>query len=216
MRIAESHALLFQSKLLLLNSANHSYRRTRTRKDLKRVEHFRSELNRTEAALPRPGLDELALENGDFWLQIYADLIDCASASLDRMRSGMSSREAADRFETATPFGVARESTRSSAMSGPVLGNSRVPWPTTTGKVNRVISSTSWLSSSHRNRAPLPWTCNSRPGLAFSSRTAAATSLERTVVFAQRASVSVVDATYLGFVFKAVQIGLSPGSSHVP
>lgn len=30
-------------------------------------------------------------------------------------------------------FGVARESTRSSAASGPVSGNSRVPWPTTTG-----------------------------------------------------------------------------------
>jgi hypothetical protein len=52
--------------------------------------------------------------------------------------------------------------------------------------------------------------------LAFSSRTAAATSLERMVVFVQRLSVSVVDATYLGFVFNAVQIGLSPGSSHVP
>ena len=33
---------------------------------------------------------------------------------------------------------------------------------------------------------------------------------------AQRGSLSVVDATYLGFVFNAVQIGLSPGSSHVP
>jgi hypothetical protein len=31
------------------------------------------------------------------------------------------------------PFEVARESTRSSAVSGPVSGNSRVPWPTTTG-----------------------------------------------------------------------------------
>ena len=41
-------------------------------------------------------------------------------------------------------------------------------------------------------------------------------SLERTVVFAHRGSVSVVDATYLGFVFNAVQIGLSPGSSHAP
>src|SRR5205807_5683041 len=63
MRIAKSHALMFQSKLLLLNSANHSYRRTRSRKDLKRVEHFRSELNRTEAALRRTARVELALEN---------------------------------------------------------------------------------------------------------------------------------------------------------
>ena len=109
MWIAKSHALVFQSKLLLLNSANHSYRRTRTRKDLKRVEHFRSELHRTEAALPRTGLDELASENGDFWLQIYAELIDCATASLDRMRSGMSSREAADRFETATDVQMLEE-----------------------------------------------------------------------------------------------------------
>src|SRR5690349_16652887 len=53
MTIAKSHALMFQSQLLLLNAANHSYRRTRTRKDLKRVEHFRSELHRTEAALRR-------------------------------------------------------------------------------------------------------------------------------------------------------------------
>src|ERR1700716_1206469 len=57
----------------------------------------------------------------------------------------------------------------------------------------------------------VPCTCSSRPGLAFSSRTAAATSLERMVVFVQRLSVSVVDATYLGFVFNAVQIGLSSG-----
>jgi hypothetical protein len=46
--------------------------------------------------------------------------------------------------------------------------------------------------------------------LAFSSRTAAATSLERTVVFAHRGSASVVDATYLGRVFNATEIGLLP------
>ena len=109
MRIAKSHALMFQSKLLLLNAAYHSYRRTRTRKDLKRVEHFRSELNRAEFALRTTGLDELALENGDFWLQIYADLIDCATAALSRMSSGLSSREAADRFETATDVQMLEE-----------------------------------------------------------------------------------------------------------
>jgi len=59
--------------------------------------------------LRRTGLDEIAKENGDFWLQIYADLIDCATASLDRMRSGMSSREAADRFETATDVQMLEE-----------------------------------------------------------------------------------------------------------
>ena len=109
MWIAKSHALMFQSKLLLLNVANHSYRRTRTRKDLKRVEHFRSELHRLEAGLSWTGLDELASENGDFWLRIYADLIDCATGSLDRMKSAMSSREAADRFETATDVQMLEE-----------------------------------------------------------------------------------------------------------
>src|SRR5436190_12954781 len=51
------------------------------------------------------------------------------------------------------------------------------------------------------------------PGFAFSSPMAAATSPERTVVFAQRGSVSVFDARYLGFVFKASVIGWLPGSS---
>jgi hypothetical protein len=46
--------------------------------------------------------------------------------------------------------------------------------------------------------------------LAFSSPTAAATSPERTVVSAHFGSVSVVDATYLGRVFNATEIGLSP------
>jgi hypothetical protein len=109
MIIAKSHALMFQSKLLLLRVANHSYWRTGTRNDLKRVEHFRSELHRTEVALRSTGPDDLALESGDFWLQIYADLIDCATASLDRMRSAMSSREAADRFETATDVQMLEE-----------------------------------------------------------------------------------------------------------
>lgn len=109
MRIAQSHALLFQSKLLLLNAANHSYRRTRTRKDLKRVEHFRSELYLTEGTLHRTAVDGLALENGDFWLRIYATLIDRATAALDRMRSAMSSLEAADRFETATDVQMLEE-----------------------------------------------------------------------------------------------------------
>ncbi len=113
-------------------------------------------------------------------------------------------------------FGVARESTRSSAVSGPVSGNSRVPWPTTAGTVSRVISSTSWLSNSQRLRLPLPCTCSSPAGLAFSSPMAAATSPERTVVFAQRGSVSVVDARYLGCVFKAPAMGLMPGSSTAP
>src|SRR5919106_6338366 len=67
------------------------------------------------------------------------------------------------------PFGVARESTRSSAVSGPVSRNSRVPWPTITGTVSRVSSSTSCLSNSQRLRLPLPCTCSSPASLAFSS-----------------------------------------------
>src|SRR6266480_3373994 len=79
-----------------------------------------------------------------------------------------------------------------------------------------MISSTSWLSNSQRTRLPLPCTCSSLAGLAFSSLMAAATSPEKTVVSAHCGSLSVVDATYLGFVFNAVQMGLSPGSAHVP
>ena len=45
------------------------------------------------------------------------------------------------------------------------------------------------------------------PGLALSSPTAAATSLERTVVSAHRGLVSVVDATYLGREFNATARG---------
>jgi hypothetical protein len=100
---------MFESKLLLLNAVNHSYRRTRTRQDLNRVEHLRSELHRTAAALGKTELDELALENDDSWLQIYARLIECATASLDRMRSAMSTREAADRFESATDVQMLEE-----------------------------------------------------------------------------------------------------------
>ena len=53
-----------------------------------------------------------------------------------------------------------------------------------------------------RVKVPLPCTCSSPAGSAFSSPMAATRSPERTVVFAQRASWSVVDATYLGLVFK--------------
>jgi len=108
-RIAKSHALVFQSQLLLLRVANQSYRRTRATEDLKRVEYVRSKLHNTEAALRRTGQDEFSLENGDFWLQMYADLIDCATASLARMRAAMFSLEAADRFETATDVQMLEE-----------------------------------------------------------------------------------------------------------
>src|SRR5213593_2202506 len=76
---------------------------------LERGEQFRSELHRAEAALRRTGPGELASENSDFWLQIYADLIDCATTSLYRMRSAISSREVADRFETATDVQMLEE-----------------------------------------------------------------------------------------------------------
>src|SRR6266581_4634069 len=106
-----------------------------------------------------------------------------------------------------TPPGVDRDSISSSALSGPVSGKSRVPWPRTRGYVWRLISSIRSLSNSQRTNLPLPCTCSSPPGLALSSRTAAATSPERTVVFAHFGSVSVVDATYLGWVFNATAIG---------
>jgi hypothetical protein len=50
----------------------------------------------------------------------------------------------------------------------------------------------------------------------LSSLTAAATSLERTVVLAHRGSVSVVDATYFGREFNAAAMGLMPGSATAP
>ena len=52
--------------------------------------------------------------------------------------------------------------------------------------------------------------------LGFQLADGPATSPERTVVSAHRGSPSVVDATYLGCVFNAVQMGLSPGSAHDP
>src|SRR5918992_4270015 len=56
-----------------------------------------------------------------------------------------------------------------------------------------MISSTRWLSRSQRTRLPLPCTCSSPPGLAFSATIAAATSPERTVVSAHCGSGSVVE-----------------------
>src|SRR5829696_5465590 len=109
-----------------------------------------------------------------------------------------------------TPLVVARDSTSSSARSGPDSANSRLPWPTTTGALSRVISSTRSFSSSNRTTLRLPTACSSPPGLALSSPTVAATSPERTLVSAHFGSVSVVDATYLGRVFNATEIGLSP------
>jgi len=58
--------------------------------------------------------------------------------------------------------------------------------------------------------APVPWTCSSPPGFAFSSLMADATSPERTIVSAHSGSVSVVDATYLGRECDASQMGLWP------
>src|SRR5438034_11433050 len=87
-----------------------------------------------------------------------------------------------------------------------------MPWPMITGQTNRVISSTSWLSNRQRIRPPLPCTRTSPSRLAFSSPLAPTTSPARTVVFAHCGSVSVVDATYLGCVFKAAAMGLVPRS----
>ena len=54
----------------------------------------------------------------------------------------------------------------------PCSGNSRMPAPTTTGMISGLSSSMTSRSSSQRSLAPLPWTWNSRPGVALSLRTA--------------------------------------------
>jgi hypothetical protein len=60
----------------------------------------------------------------------------------------------------------------------------RLPWPTTAERMKRLSSSTRSASRSDRTRTPLPCTCSSPPAVAFSSPTAAATSPDRTLVFA--------------------------------
>ena len=78
-----------------------------------------------------------------------------------------------------TPFESTRDSTMSSARSGPA-SNNRAPWPRTTGTTIRVISSTRSFSSSHRVRVPLPCTCSSASGLQV--RDGGQESSDRTVV----------------------------------
>src|SRR5215210_2485194 len=56
---------------------------------------------------------------------------------------GEGRHDQSDLFYKVMPSGKARESTRSSAISGPASGNSRAPWPTTTGQTSRLSSSTS-------------------------------------------------------------------------
>jgi hypothetical protein len=116
------------------------------------------------------------------------------------------------------PIGLARDALREGSRVDevereiPASGNSRAPWPTTTGQMSRLSSSRSSFSSSHRIRVPLPCSCSSPPGLALSSRMDAARSPERTVVRAHCGSVRVFDATYLRFVFKAPTMGSSRSS----
>jgi hypothetical protein len=66
-----------------------------------------------------------------------------------------------------------------------------------------------------RIRVRLPCTCSSRPGLAFSLPTAAATALEITVVFAPRVS-ECGRCHVLGKYVQATAMGLSPGSAIAP
>ena len=98
------------------------------------------------------------------------------------------------------PFGKARESTRSSAMSRAGIGERpaclgrRPP-----GRMEKVLLVDEVvLEQPPGEGLALPCTCSSPAGLAFSSRMAAARSPERAVVYT-RGSVGVeVDATYLG------------------
>ena len=99
---------------------------------------------------------------------------------------------------------------------GRCRGTAACPGRRPRGQMSRLISSTRSFSSSHRVRAPLPCTCSSPAGLAFSSPMAAARSPERTVVFAHCGSVSVFDATYLGLRVQGADDGVAPDPSITP
>ena len=98
-------------------------------------------------------------------------------------------------------------------MSGPASANSRVPWPRTTGTMSRIDLVDEVVLEQPSDQGAAAVHLQLTPRLAFSSPMAAARSPERTVVFAQPGSVTVVDARYLGFVFRAAAIGWLPGSS---
>ncbi len=108
-QILASRMLVFQSKLLLMSAANRRFRRTRAKRDLKRVEHLRAELHLAEAALRTIELEGHLWSGPDYWLAIYASLIYRATDTLDRMKSATHAGPVAERFETATDVQMLEE-----------------------------------------------------------------------------------------------------------
>ena len=108
-QIIASRMLVFQSKLLLMNAANRRFQRTHAKRDLKRVEHLRAELHRAESALRKIEVEGSLWSSADYWLAVYASLIDRAKDSLARVASVMRARPAAERFENATDVQMLEE-----------------------------------------------------------------------------------------------------------
>jgi hypothetical protein len=107
-----------------------------------------------------------------------------------------------------TPLALDRDSTRSSPTSGRGRGTAACPvedhWADEQGDLIEKLV----VSSSERIRSPLRCTLSFPAALGFQLADSGRETTERTVVFAHRASVSVVDATSLGRVFNAVQNGV--------
>ena len=108
-QVVAARMLVFQSKLLLMNTANRRFRRTNAERDLKRVEHVRAELHRAEAALRRIELEGHHWSSPDYWLAVYASLVERATDALDRMTTASYGRPAAERFESATDIQMLEE-----------------------------------------------------------------------------------------------------------
>ena len=108
-KVVAARMLVFQTNLLLMNTASRRLRRTGARGDLKRVERLRAELHRAEAALQMVELEQRLGSGRDYWLAVYASLIDRASESLHRLTSELQARPAEERFEAATDVQMLEE-----------------------------------------------------------------------------------------------------------
>lgn len=95
--------------------------------------------------------------------------------------------------------------TSRSGLSAPSSLKMRLPPPMTTGSIITRNSSTRSFSISVLTSSALPMTCRSSPAARFSAVTASATSPFSSFEFCHsRGSVSVVDATYFGFVLRGL------------
>lgn len=108
-QVVAARMLVFQSKLLLMNTANRRFRRTKAKRDLKQVEHLRAELHQAEAALRTTEVEGHLWSSPDFWLAVYASLVERATDALDRMTIASYGRPAAERFESATDIQMLEE-----------------------------------------------------------------------------------------------------------